>query len=87
MADEKDYFEEQPENEDVAEAGGIESESEIPAGLNGVHEAAEAAAEPVEASRGSGNSQELVHHPHVFGIREQGAGIAAHARRGLRLRR
>jgi transcription termination/antitermination protein NusG len=49
MADEKDYFEEQPEDEGTAEAGGAES-SEIPAAQNEVHEAAEAAAEPAEAA-------------------------------------
>ena len=49
MADEKDYFEEQPEDEGTAEAGGAES-PEISAAQNEVHEAAEAAAEPAEAA-------------------------------------
>jgi transcriptional antiterminator NusG len=49
MADEKDYFEEQPEDKGTAEAGGAES-WEIPAAQNEVHEAAEAAAEPAEAA-------------------------------------
>jgi transcriptional antiterminator NusG len=45
MADEKDYLEEQPEHEPVAEAG---EGSEDSAGQSGVHEAVEEAAEYVE---------------------------------------
>ena len=47
MADEKDYFEEQPEDEGTAETGGAGS-SEISAPQDEMHEAGEAAAEPVE---------------------------------------
>jgi transcriptional antiterminator NusG len=47
MADEKDYFEEQPEDEGTAETGDAES-PEISAAQGHVHEAGEAAAEPVE---------------------------------------
>jgi transcriptional antiterminator NusG len=45
MADEKDYFEEQPESEGIAEAGGNPEDS---TGQNEVPEAAEAAAENIE---------------------------------------
>ena len=48
MADEKDYFEEQPEDEGTAETGGAES-PEISAPQNEVHEAGEAAAEPASS--------------------------------------
>ncbi|MCX6626505.1 MAG: transcription termination/antitermination protein NusG [Candidatus Solibacter sp.] len=48
MADEKDYFEEQPEHEGSAEAGDADDNSEASTGQNEVHEAAEAAAEQVE---------------------------------------
>jgi transcriptional antiterminator NusG len=48
MADEKDYFEEQPEDEGSAEAGDADGNSEASAGQSEVHEAAEAAAEHVE---------------------------------------
>ena len=44
MADEKDYFEEQPEDEGTAETGGAET-PEISAPQDEAHEAAEAAAE------------------------------------------
>ncbi len=47
MADEKDYFEEQPEDEGTAETGDAES-PEISAAQGHVLEAGEAAAEPVE---------------------------------------
>ena len=49
MADEKDYFEEQPEDEGTAETGDAGS-SDISAAQNEVGEAAEAAAEPAEAA-------------------------------------
>jgi transcriptional antiterminator NusG len=49
MADEKDYFEEQPGDEGSAETGDTES-SEISAAQNEVHEASESAAEPAEAA-------------------------------------
>jgi transcriptional antiterminator NusG len=49
MADEKDYFEEQPEDEGTAEAGDAES-PENPAAQNEVHEAAETVPEPAEAA-------------------------------------
>jgi transcriptional antiterminator NusG len=48
MAEEKDYFEEQPEDEGVAEAADIESSPE--AGENGVDEVAEVAAEHAGAT-------------------------------------
>jgi transcriptional antiterminator NusG len=48
MADEKDYFEEQPENEGTAGVNDADGAPESPAGQNEVHEAAEAVAEYVE---------------------------------------
>jgi transcription termination/antitermination protein NusG len=49
MADEKDYFEEQPEDEGIAEAGDAEGGTDASAGHNEVPEAAEAAAESLGA--------------------------------------
>jgi len=49
MADEKDYFEEQPEGEGTAEAGDAES-PDVSTAQNEVHEAAGAPAEPAEAA-------------------------------------
>ena len=49
MADEKDYFEEQPEDEGTAETGGAET-PEISAPQDEAHEAGEVAAEPAEAA-------------------------------------
>jgi transcriptional antiterminator NusG len=48
MADEKDYFEEQPENEGAAGVNDTDGAVESPAGQNEVHEAVEAVAEHVE---------------------------------------
>jgi transcriptional antiterminator NusG len=48
MADEKDYFEEQPEDARLAVAGDADGNPEASTGQNEVHEAAEAAAEHVE---------------------------------------
>ena len=48
MADEKDYFEEQPEDARLAVAGDADGSPEASTGQNEVHEAAEAAAEHVE---------------------------------------
>src|ERR1035437_1527300 len=48
MADEKDYLEEQPEDESIAEAGGTDGNSEASTGQNEAHQAAEAAGEPIE---------------------------------------
>ena len=48
MADEKDNFEEQPEDDGIAEAGGADGNPEATTGHNEVHQAADAAAEPIE---------------------------------------
>src|ERR1035437_1810653 len=48
MADEKDYLEEQPEDESIAEAGGADGNSEASTRQKEVHQAAEAAGGPVE---------------------------------------
>ena len=62
MADEKDYFEKQPEGEGIAEAGDADGNSEASTGQNEEHEAVEAAAEHVEQPAEDAAPEEAADH-------------------------
>ena len=77
MADEKDYLEEQPEDERLA--GGGEA-GDSPEAAEPVEAAAEQVEQPAEASP---KNWFIIHT--YSGFENKVAGIAAHARRGLRV--
>ena len=67
MADEKDYFEEQPEDEGTAETGERRELRKFPPRRTKRMKRRRRLRKPAD-SRGRSVAEELVHHPHLFGL-------------------